>query len=99
MVMGFGSAPLRMNGNVADLLVCIAFCGVHKAATAEEEAGSEHEVGQEVAFPHDDKRRVLTTGQFGRRFQDRGFKGFKSNNSVKKKSGKGKKKVPTRERP
>ena len=67
---------LRMNGNVADLLVCIASRRVHQAATAEEEAGSEHEAGQEVAFPHDDKRRVLTTGQFGRRFQDRVRKGF-----------------------
>lgn len=62
--------------NVAYSLVCIASRRVHEAATTEEEAGSEHEAGQEVAFPHDDKRRVLTTGQLEKLFQDRAPKGF-----------------------
>lgn len=35
------------------LLVCITLRSTHKAA-AEEEAGSEHEAGEEVVFAHDD---------------------------------------------
>ena len=64
-----------MNENVPDLLVCIASRGVYKAATAEEEAGSEHKAGQEVGFPHDDKRRrSRQLGNLEDLFQDRARK-------------------------